>query len=167
MLTGKYPARLHITDWIPGLPPQNPKLAEVDWTKYLPLKEVTIAAALHPAGYASASIGKWHLGDEAVLAGQTRLRHQHRRHRSPVPKTYFAPYNIVDTPEGPRRGVSHRPFGHEAVRFINQHKDEPFFLYLPHFAVHLPDPGQAADYGEVPRQAAARPDANQRRLTPQ
>lgn len=34
------------------------------WTKYLPLEEVTIARALRTAGYATASIGKWHLGGE-------------------------------------------------------------------------------------------------------
>src|SRR6185503_12592705 len=38
ILTGKYPARLHITDWIPGLPPDNPKLRVPPWTKYLPLE---------------------------------------------------------------------------------------------------------------------------------
>ena len=43
LLTGKYPARLHITDWIPGQMPENPKLIVPDWTKYLPLEETTIA----------------------------------------------------------------------------------------------------------------------------
>src|SRR5262249_11477932 len=41
ILTGKYPGRLHITDWIPGQPPENPKLLVPDWTKYLPLEEFT------------------------------------------------------------------------------------------------------------------------------
>src|SRR5438128_1007907 len=39
LLTGKYPARLHITDWIPGQMPDNPKMLVPDWTKYLPLEE--------------------------------------------------------------------------------------------------------------------------------
>src|SRR5678816_891394 len=64
ILTGKYPARLHVTDWIPGLPPENPKLLVPEWTKHLPLEEVTIPRALHSAGYVRASIGKWHLGGE-------------------------------------------------------------------------------------------------------
>src|SRR5438477_3150745 len=64
LLTGKYPARLHITDWIPGQMPDNPKVIVPDWTKYLPLEEKTIANVLHDAGYATASIGKWHLGGE-------------------------------------------------------------------------------------------------------
>lgn len=54
LLTGKYPARLHITDWIPGLPPENPKLIVPDFTKQLPLEETTLADVLHDAGYATA-----------------------------------------------------------------------------------------------------------------
>src|SRR5215210_3449334 len=42
ILTGKYPARLHVTDWIPGQPPENPKLLVPDWTKYLSLAEVSL-----------------------------------------------------------------------------------------------------------------------------
>src|SRR5947208_344616 len=64
LLTGKYPARLHITDWIPGQMPDNPKVIVPDWTKYLRLEETTIANVLHNAGYATASFGKWHLGGE-------------------------------------------------------------------------------------------------------
>src|SRR5436190_23804776 len=55
-LTGKYPARLHITDWIPGQMPANPKMLVPDWTKYLPYEEVTIAELFKKAGYATASI---------------------------------------------------------------------------------------------------------------
>src|SRR5215218_3449509 len=64
LLTGKYPARLHVTDWIPGQMPDNPKLLVPDWTKQLPLEERTIADAFKASGYVTASIGKWHLGTE-------------------------------------------------------------------------------------------------------
>src|SRR3954447_26956493 len=60
ILTGKYPARLHITDWIPGHPYPWARLRPPEWTRHLPLEERTIAEALKPAGYKSASIGKWH-----------------------------------------------------------------------------------------------------------
>jgi arylsulfatase A-like enzyme len=50
IMTGKYPARLHITDWITGQMPENPKLLVPDWTKYLPLEEKT-PDALHNGGY--------------------------------------------------------------------------------------------------------------------
>ena len=54
LLTGKYPARLHLTDWIPGEKRPFAKLAVPDWTQHLPLEEITIAEALKAAGYAPA-----------------------------------------------------------------------------------------------------------------
>lgn len=142
ILTGKYPARTHITDWIPGLPPPNPKLTEVDWTKYLPLNEVTIAAALHPAGYASASIGKWHLGGEEYWPEKHGFDLNIAGTEAPSPKTYFAPYDIKTLREGPTGEYLTDRLGDEAVRWIEAHKEKPFFLYLPHFAVHLPVQGK-------------------------
>jgi arylsulfatase A len=138
ILTGRYPARLHITDWIPGLPPPNPKLLVPDWTKYLPLDEVTLANALHAAGYASASIGKWHLGGPPYYPDKHGFDINLAGTEAPNPKTYFAPYNIPTLPEGPDGEYLTDRLGVEANRFIEQHKDQPFFLYLPHFAVHLP-----------------------------
>lgn len=138
ILTGKYPARLHITDWIPGLPPQNPRLLEVNWTKYLPLEEFTLANALHAAGYATASIGKWHLGGPPYYPDKHGFDINIAGTEAPNPKTYFAPYHISTLPEGPKGEYLTNRLGAEANRFIEQHKDQPFFLYLPHFAVHLP-----------------------------
>src|SRR5688500_2205268 len=68
LLTGKYPARLHITDWIPGAMPDNPRLLVPDWTKALPATETTLAEMFRANGYATASVGKWHLGGEASYA---------------------------------------------------------------------------------------------------
>ena len=80
LLTGKYPARLHITDWIPGQMPANPKLIVPDWTKHLPQEEITIARALKEWQYATASIGKWHLGDEDFYPDKAaRPRHRSGR----------------------------------------------------------------------------------------
>src|SRR5664279_931556 len=138
LLTGRYPARLHITDWIPGLPPENPKLLVPDWTKYLPLEEFTLANALHSAGYATASIGKWHLGGEPYYPDKHGFDINVAGTEAPNPKTYFAPYKIATLPEGPDGEYLTDRLGVEANRFIEQHKDQPFFLYLPHFAVHLP-----------------------------
>lgn len=68
ILTGKYPARLHLTDWIPGRK-QWPyaKLLTPAFEQHLPLSENTIAEAVHPLGYRSAAIGKWHLGGNGYL----------------------------------------------------------------------------------------------------
>jgi arylsulfatase A-like enzyme len=54
------------------------------------------------------------------------------------PPSYFAPYNIATLPEGPKGEYLTDRLGNEAVRFIEQQKDKPFFLYFPHFAVHTP-----------------------------
>src|SRR5512139_1468734 len=61
ILTGQYPARLHITDWIAGHVRPYAQLKVPDWTMHLPLETWNLARALKPAGYATASIGKWHL----------------------------------------------------------------------------------------------------------
>jgi arylsulfatase A len=143
LLTGKYPARLHITDWIPGLPPENPKLLVPDWTRYLPLPEVTLARALKSAGYTTASIGKWHLGHEEYYPEKHGFDINVAGSSAAAPPSYFAPYKIATLPEGPEGEFLTDRLGEEAVRFIEQHKEKPFFLYLPHFAVHTPIQGKA------------------------
>src|SRR3954465_10143905 len=63
ILTGKYPARLHLTDWLPGrkdMPSQ--KLLRPNIQQQLPLQEQTMPELLKPLGFASAMLGKWHLG---------------------------------------------------------------------------------------------------------
>ena len=138
IMSGKYPGRLHITDWIPGLPPDNPKLLVPDWTKYLPLEEKTIADGFHGLGYATASIGKWHLGDEPYWPEKHGFDINIAGTAAPQPKTYFSPYNIATLTDGPPGEYLTDRLGDEALKFIEQNKSKPFFLYLPHFAVHLP-----------------------------
>jgi arylsulfatase A len=144
ILTGKYPARTHITDWIPGLPPENPKLLVPNWTKYLPLEEKTIADAFHAAGYATASMGKWHLGGPEYWPDKHGFDLNLAGTEAPNPKTYFAPYRIATLPEGPEGEYLTDRLGAEASRWIERQKAKPFFLYLPHFAVHLPVQGKKA-----------------------
>lgn len=142
ILTGKYPARLHVTDWIPGLPPENPKLLVPDWTKYLPLEEVTLAEALRSAGYVTASLGKWHLGEEGYFPEKHGFDINLGGSSAPNPPSYFAPYKIATLPEGPKGEYLTDRMGAEAARFIEKNKDKPFFLYFPLFAVHTPIQGK-------------------------
>lgn len=139
LLTGKYTARLHVTDWIPGRPPNNPKLLVPDWTKYLPLNEATFANAFKAAGYTTASIGKWHLGGEAYYPEKHGfdLNVAGTEAGSPL-HGYFSPYQIATLPDGPKGEYLTDRMGAEAVHFLETHKDQPFCLYLPHFAVHTP-----------------------------
>lgn len=145
LLTGKYPARLHITDWIPGLPPENPKLTVPDFTKQLPLEETTLAERLHDAGYATASIGKWHLGGPEFYPEHHGFDLNIAGTDQPQPRPgYFAPYNIDTIKQGPKGEYITDRLGDEAVNFIRDNSDRPFFLYLPHFAVHMPIQGKRA-----------------------
>ncbi|MDB5319910.1 MAG: N-acetylgalactosamine 6-sulfate sulfatase [Phycisphaerales bacterium] len=143
ILTGKYPARLHITDWIPGQMPANPKMLVPDWTKQLPLEETTIADVLRSAGYATACIGKWHLGDEPYYPEKHGFDLNIAGTSAPSPTSYFAPWKIATLPEGKDGEYLTDRLGDEAVRFIERSKDRPFFLYLAHFAVHTPIQGRA------------------------
>jgi len=142
LLTGKYPGRLHITDWIPGLPPENPKLLVPDWTKFLPLEEVSLGRAFKSAGYATASIGKWHLGGETYWPDKHGFDLNIAGTEAQSPKSYFAPYTIATLPEGPDGEYLTDRLAVEANKFLEQHNEKPFFLYLPHFAVHLPVQGK-------------------------
>jgi arylsulfatase A-like enzyme len=142
ILTGKYPARLHVTDWIPGLVPANPKLLPPDWLKHLPLDEVTIARVLKDAGYATASIGKWHLGDKAYYPEKFGFDRNVAGTGAAAPKSYFAPWNIPTLAEGRPGDYLTDRLADEAVRFIDENKARPFFLYLPHFGVHKPTQGK-------------------------
>lgn len=142
LLTGKYPARLHITDWIPGQMPDNPKLLVPDWTKYLPLEESTIADAFRAAGYATASIGKWHLGTEEYYPEKHGFDINIAGTDKAAPTSYLAPWKIPTLSEGKDGDYLTDRVGEEAVKFIEATKDRPFFLYLPHFAVHAPVQGR-------------------------
>jgi arylsulfatase A len=142
LLTGKYPARLHITDWIPGMPPENPKLLVPDWTKYLPLEEFSLARAFKSAGYATASIGKWHLGGEPYYPDKHGFDLNLAGTDAPQTRSYFAPYNIATLPDGPDGEYLTDRLGSEAMKYLEQNQNKSFFLYLPHFAVHLPVQGK-------------------------
>ena len=146
IMTGKYPARLHLTDWITGHVAPNAKLSVPDWTMYLPHSEVTLAEALKTAGYVSASIGKWHLGGEEYYPEKQGFDVNVAGYDKGQPPTYFYPYtvdreqnNSIPTMSGGEDGeyLTDR-LTDEALKFIEDSRDRPFFLYLPHYAVHTP-----------------------------
>ena len=64
LMTGKYPARLHLTNFIPAKDPGDKPLLEPVWQKYLPLEEHTLGELFLERGYRTAYFGKWHLSAE-------------------------------------------------------------------------------------------------------
>jgi arylsulfatase A-like enzyme len=139
IMTGKYPARLGLTDWLPGQPPRaNQKLLGPKLPDHLPLEEFTIAEALKQGGYATCFIGKWHLGGDGftpdkqgfdINIGGCGLGH---------PPSYFSPYKIPTLTDGPKGEYLTDRLTDEAIKFIDGAKDKPFLLYLAHYAVHNP-----------------------------
>ena len=97
---------------------------------------VTLAESFHKAGYATASMGKWHLGPDPRTQGFD-INVAGSNDGSPR-GGYFSPYRIPNIEDGPEGEYVTDRLADEALHFIEQHVDEPFFLYLPHFAVHTP-----------------------------
>ena len=153
ILTGKYPARLLLTDWLPaGRWNPRAKLHEGRFVRSLPLEERTLAEVLQEAGYRTASIGKWHLGSEPFsLPEHHGFQFNIGGNAHGAPGSYFFPYagdwaipatnqraqwNVL--PDGkPGEYLTDR-LTDEAVRFIRENRAEPFFLYFPHYGVHTP-----------------------------
>jgi arylsulfatase A-like enzyme len=138
IMTGKYPARLHITDWIAGHARPFAKLTIPDWQMHLPLEEETIAERLKTKGYATASIGKWHLGGEGFLPTNQGFDVNVAGLDIGSPPSYFSPYKIKTLPDGPPGEFLTDRLTQEAIKFIDANKDKPFYIYLPHYAVHTP-----------------------------
>lgn len=143
ILTGQYPARLHISDWIAGHKYPKAKLKVPDWQMSLPAGDMNIAKAFKAAGYATASIGKWHLGPTNCWPDRAGFDVNLGGYDRGQPPSYFAPYKIPTLKEGPRGEFLTDREAAEAVRFIGEHKDGRFFLYLPHYAVHTPIMGKS------------------------
>ena len=165
ILTGRYPARIRQTDWIPGRTDRpEQRLAQVQDQDSLPLAEVTLAEALGAAGYATAHVGKWHLGGEGHLPEDQGFDVNVGGDHNGSPASYFWPYRsdrrpgaaIGELAAGGREGENLTDrLGEEAARFIAANRDRPFFLYLPFYAVHNPMQAKPALVEKYRARAAA------------
>jgi len=137
ILTGLYPARLHLTDWLPGRPEPYAKLRIAKIKQHLPHQTLTLAEALKSVGYSSASIGKWHLGGKGSLPTDHGFDINFGGSSAGHHGSMFYPY-IIPGVGGQKGEYLTDRLTDESLKFIEKNKDKPFFLYLSHFAVHEP-----------------------------
>jgi arylsulfatase A-like enzyme len=140
ILTGKYPARLGITDWLPGRKDQpSQKLKRPELKSFLPLEETTLAEALRDGGYKTSFFGKWHLGDSpAHWPEHQGFDFNLGGCEKGTPPSYFTPYKLPNLPDGPDGEYLTDRLTSEAIHFIEQNREKPFLVYLSHYAVHNP-----------------------------
>jgi arylsulfatase A-like enzyme len=144
IMTGKYPARVKITNWIGG--EQDGRLRQAEYRRALPLEETTIGDVFKEAGYTTGYIGKWHLGGVAHLPQSQGFDYNVAVNHAGQPGSYFYPYrsermpttNVPDLADGTVGEYLTDRLTDEALRFVETHRRGPFLLVLSHYAVHTP-----------------------------
>ncbi|MCH9021932.1 MAG: sulfatase-like hydrolase/transferase, partial [Planctomycetes bacterium] len=184
VMTGRYPARLGVTDWIrasfqgsqipaDGKNPsgyvggKNRKVLCPKNALWMELEEITIAEVLKKADYTTCYIGKWHLGFEDWYPDKQGFDYNIGGCDYGHPPSYFDPYERKDglgiptlSPRKEGEYLTDRE-ADEACRFIREHSDVPFFLYVAHYAVHTPIQGKK----ELIEKYKAKPPTNQKNPT--
>lgn len=158
LLTGRLPIRSGMYGIATG---GSPKVFRDDAAAGLPLEEITIAEVLKTRGYATGMVGKWHLGHLPQYLPMAQgfdswfglpfshdMRMTAPRENGLKSRTYYEPKpEYWDVPLMRNADVIERPVDHrtltkrytdEAIRFINEHRTRPFFLYLAHNLPHIP-----------------------------
>lgn len=141
LLTGCYPRRVGMHEDFTGhwvLIPRSRRGLHPD--------EVTVAEALKAKGYATACIGKWHLGDQPEhLPTKHGFDHYYgipysndmqSKGRGDPPLPLVRQEAVIEAPAD--QATLTERYTKEAVRFIEANREKPFFLYLPHTFPHLP-----------------------------
>lgn len=151
LITGKHPNRVNITDWLPGLDPQDRQLLGPRDRSEMGLEEQTIAELVGKGGYETLFVGKWHLGEGEEYwpeergfdgniggwsAGSPKIVEG-------VSNGYYSPYGNPRLSDGPKGEYLTDRLTNESLRFIREKRDNPFLLYLSYYTVHTPI--QAAD----------------------
>ncbi|MEK7413164.1 MAG: sulfatase [Planctomycetota bacterium] len=115
------------------------KLVPIENRKELEGSVVTWAERVQAAGYATASIGKWHLGsNKGTLPTDQGFLLNIAGSEAGHPTSYFAPYNLAYLTDGPKGENLNDRLAEEAVGFIKANANKPFCLYFPQYAVHGP-----------------------------
>ncbi len=134
-MTGQYAARtgIYTVGGIDRFDWSTRPLRPVDNNTKLPLDKITIAQSLKANGYSTGMFGKWHLGEDGDY-------HPGKRGFDEAIVSMGVHFNFKTNPtvEYPKGQYLADFLTDKAVDFIERHKSEAFFLYLPHFGVHSP-----------------------------
>ncbi len=145
ILTGKYPGRLHLTNWLIGR--ERGRLLEIPYVTHLSLDEISLARSLKEhGGYRTYHVGKWHLGDREFWPERHGFDVNVGGHASGMPEEgYFSPWGIPTLEDGPEGEYLDDRLTDEAIRLLQDNGDDPFFLYFPTYLVHTPIQGKDED----------------------
>ena len=153
LLSGRYPARTGVTQYIGGH--AVGQLRDVPYLHCLSMDEYSLARALRDGGYQTWHVGKWHLGGPSTWP---------ERHGFEVnvggcswghPRTYWSPYGCPTLADGPTGEYLTDRLTDEAIKLVDRSDGRPFFLNLWHYAVHTPIQSPPALVEKYRRKAAA------------
>ena len=172
ILTGKYPPRHGITDWIGAKSGESwreagrfNKLLPPDYEHGLRRDEVTFAEALRRVGYRTFFAGKWHLGDGEMCPEAFGFEVNKGGWKVGSPSGgYFSPYKNPKLEDGPDGESLPIRLGMETVKFIEAHKDEPFLAYLSFYSVHGPIQTSLDRWEKYRQKALAQGETPERRF---
>ena len=153
ILTGKYPARTNLTEWLGGRPERRyEKLHHAEKLTSLPEEEQTLAETLKKHGYATANYGKAHLNQDPTTYGFDEAI-------TGWVRSYFHPFSPTYSKTLPSKEGDYYTdkLTDAALDFIERHKDRPFFVHLEHFSVHDPIQGRKDLVEKYKRKLASMP----------
>ncbi|MDA7933402.1 sulfatase-like hydrolase/transferase [bacterium] len=143
IMTGQYPARIGITDWIGAASgtkwKRNDRVLPTEYIHDLPSKVTTVAEALKEGGYRTFFAGKWHLGGNNSKPEHHGFEvNKGGHHRGSPPGGFFSPYKNPDLEDGPRGESLPIRLAEETVKFATAKSEKPFFAFLSFYSVHGP-----------------------------
>ena len=184
LLSGRSPARLHLTDWIPGQEQINRRTVTPDWQTHLDHERILLPEALKELGYTTGFFGKWHLIPRPRPQDRDhpeRIASINAMYQSHMPEKHGFDENFGGD-ASPNQGNNffypkYHKFPHLdgkgspeqcltdvltdcAVDFIERRQDSPFLVYLSYYTVHTPITGKQDFVNKYEEKLADNPDAD-------
>ena len=155
LYTGLHPARLHLTNFIPGTEPANPRLLTPPWRAHLPVDVTTLGDVFKANGYATGHFGKWHLAPD----------YHYQPGRPMDPESQGFDHVLVTrkplADADPERDPHHIDrITHRAIEFMATERSRPFLCVVAHNALHRPELAPRALVARFAARKGAEMDCN-------